>query len=924
LKQAYLLILLSLISLSLLAQDVPKIIGKVTDKNNVPIEPVNIIVRETNQYTTTDKLGLFSIKLNNLSNVKLTLEFTYIGYQTVKKVVEVKNGGNDLGTIILKELNLSLESIDINAKRNYAGSSNSSLIITRSIIEQTPALSLNDLLSQIPNRKMTAPSLQNVQNITLRSTYATTVNNRGTFELNNAFGVAIILDGNAISNNMNMQSYNPGINGAGSSLLSSQASYGLNGSPTTSYSGDYAFGGTDLRQIPADNIESVEIIAGVAPVRYGDLSDGAIVVERQAGRAPGYVRMQIRDNATSYAYSQGFKLSPTGGALNVGVNYVTSYADNRDKLKAYKRINTNAMYSNTYGKDKRFKNTLSFDYGRNLDGLKKDPDDIYATEVRFDSWNVSVANRSSYRLSTNFLKNVSLNLRYAEGHQVSYRQQGRNELYQLVSDATTTGIHEGGYAPGIYKATSLIDGRPVNASAKLDFNGDFTTGGTTHFIGWGLSYDYGLNKGAGQVLDPNQPRALTAVNGSSTTPNRSERYYDFKLAVAQQNFGLYLEDQFNVEVFDRALNFRGGLRYDLQNALPTFSPRINANYAISDLVKIGLAYGLSYKSPGLSQRYPGPTYFEIPLLNSYNGKALESKYLVYVNRFDPDNSHLKSSKSQTLELSTHISIRDFSLSATLFSKNSRNGITTSPQRTFVNLPTYSATPVQGQQPVVTETGSKIYSYTTSLFQNDLTSNNQGLEIILSSPKIKPLSTTFTFSGGIFRTYYFSKSLATKSFDDVSSTRPDFAIQGFYEPTERVSWLSNTRLSSVTHIPKISLIINLTAEFALLEKTVQSATAGVPIGYYTRDGRYLQILDKDFSNADYGHAFVADSELNEANVNKIIPNFHLSLAKEIKNRFRFAFNVYNVFNYQPYYISSTNTYNYPNAAPSFGAEISLKL
>lgn len=925
-KQIYLLTILCAASFFGFAQTVMTISGKVTDQTGYSIPSVNIKIVEIGQYSITNHSGEFKVPLNNISNVSLTVEFSFIGYKKISRIINFDRDNINLGTIVLKELNLSLESIDINAKRNYDGQSNSSLIISRDIIEQTPALSLNDLLNQLPNRKVVAPSLQNVQNITLRSTVAPTTDGRGSFELSNAFGVAIIVDGNAISNNMNMQSYNPGTLGAGNSLMSTGSTYGLNASrASSSYSGDYTFGGTDLRQIPADNIESIEVIAGVAPAKYGDLTDGAVIVERQAGKAPGYLRMQLRDNATSYGYSEGFKLSPRAGAVNIGVNYVSSFADNRDKLKAYKRINANTMYTNTFFKDNRLKNTLSLDYGRNLDGLKSDDDDITKKVTRFDSWTASITNRSSYRLNTNFLKNISLNLRYSEGHQVSYQEQLKNEPFVLISDATSTGIHQGSYESGIYTAASLIDGRPVNASAKLDFNADVKTGSITHFLGFGLSYDYGANKGEGQVLDPNRPRFGTAITTTSLSPNRSERYYDFNIAVPQQNVGLYAEDVFKLKIFDRDLNVRAGIRYDIQNALPSYSPRLNMNYTLNKNIKIGFAYGLAYKSPSLAQRYPGPTYYEIPLLNAFNGNAAESIYLVYVNRYDHEASHVKSAKSQTFEFTSQIKLRDFNLSISLFSKDSRDGISTVSNRNYITLPTYTASLQAGQKPIVTQTDTKSFVFTTQSFANDLRSDNQGLELILNTPQIKQIATSFNLSGGLFRTNYQTNTLSvSSSLEDVAPTRPDYALIAYYEPTKRISYLSNARISSSTHVPKISLIVTFSADFGLLQKTIQSPTAGIPLSYLTRDGRYITITNFDKNNADYGHFYKPTSEINDDNVPAIIPNFHLSLAKEIKKRFRFSFNVYNVFNNQPYYISSGGKYKYPNAAPSFGAEISLKL
>lgn len=915
-----------------MAQTRNVVTGKVVDPQNKPLELVNIKIIETNQYSTTNKSGVFRINSSEINNI-LTFEFSYIGYQKIRVPVAIKAGETDLGNVSLKVLDLSLENIDINAKRNYTGQTNSSLVINRDLIEQTPALSVNDLLNQIPNRKITAPSLQSVQNVNLRAAYAPTTTGKGQFELNNAFGVAIIMDGNTLTNNANMQSYNPGrTGGVGNSFvegsytsLRGSTSPSLNGSPLTTYSGDYTFGGTDLRQIPADNIESIEVIAGVAPAKYGDLTDGAIIIERQAGKSPAYVRMQLRDNATSYGLSKGFELNPKLGAVNVGVNYVNSFQDNRDKLKSYRRINTNAMWSNSFGKTRQLKNTLSFDYGRNLDGIKQDPDDPTSTKTRFDSWNFSVANRSNYRIENGFLKNIGLNIRYSEGHQVSYEEQLVNEAYILYTNAVTTGIHEGTYDTGVYTASSLIDGRPITASANLDFTGRFSTGNIAHNLSFGGEFNYSANKGLGQTIDPNEPRSGTKVASTSLGATSSERYYDYRLAIAQKDIGLYVEDVFTTDFWNNPLNVRVGVRSDIQNGFASLSPRTNINYEVSKNLRFGLAYGMSYKSPGLAQRFPGPTFYEIPLLNAYNGKVNESTYLVYVERYEPSNTAIKPSKSESIELSAQLKIDKFNLSLTAFNKKSRDGITTIQNLQSIELPAYTATINAGAKPTIVQNGTKYYGLNYYTFQNDLSSDNQGFEIILSSPEVKTLKTSFNISGGLFRTSYGSKSNTLISkIATTMPTDPNYAFVGVYEPNNYKAYYSNGRITSSTHIPKLSLVVQFTAEFDLLNKTVNSSNANIPLGYYTRANQYVPITNFNVNNSSYGHLYRTPAELSETNLPKIISNYHLSIAKEIKKRFKFAFNVYNIFNYQPYYITATNSYKFPNNAPTFGAELSLKL
>lgn len=905
------------------AQDHVLISGKVIDVVGKNISRASIKIIETNQFAISNEKGEFKLNAKKHEKAILHIEISYIGYQKLSRIIQPISNIN-LGTLVLKELNLSLEGIEINAKSNFEGSSNSSLMISRDIIEQIPALSLSDLLNQIPNKKTVAPSLQNVQGLTLRSAFSPVNTGRNVYEMSNAFGVAIIVDGNTINNNLNMQSYNPGIYGSSASGSSINiSSYGLNGTPTGTYSGDFAYGGIDLRQIPANQIESIEVIAGVPSAKYGDLSDGAVLVERQAGKSPAQISMQLRDNATSYGFSQGFGLGEKAGNLNVGLNYVNSFADNRDKLKAYNRLNLSTMYTNYFGVQKELKNTISLDYGRNLDGVKRDTDDQNAKMVKFNSWNFSVANRTFYNVNHQFLKNISLNLKLSNGHQVSYTEQLVNNPYILVSDATSTGIHEGSYAAGIYNAQSLIDGRPLGLSAKLDFNSEFNALGINHFLGYGLSYSYGANNGLGQVLDPSRPRTLTAMGGNSSGTNRSERYYDFSLAVPQNDIGFYVEDYFTTRIANRNLNVRAGMRYDIQNNLPSFSPRINVNYEWNKNLRFGLAYGIGYKSPALGQRYPGPTYFEFPVVNAYNGNVKESIYLVYVNRYDPSAKGLKPANSQTIEFSSQYKLKKYHFSFNAFYKNFRNGIGNTRVDQRVTLPTYSYTFREGEQPLLTQTGNKTILANYYKFDNNLASNNQGFDLIFSTPEYKAIATSFNISGGLFRTKNKAENLHYSTFD-ATNTRPDYALIGIYPANRSTSYSSNGRISSTTHLPKISLFIRFVAEFSLLQKTIQAPNAGIPIAYYTNDYRYITIANFDQKDPNYGHLYKPDSELNLDNIPKIIPNFHLSIGKEIKKRFKFSFNVHNVFNYQPYYINSSKNYIYPNQAPTFGAELSLKL
>lgn len=898
--------------------------GRVLAEDGTALPSASIRLRELNQFFTTDHNGTFTMILSNASS--FTLEISYVGYQQQTRRIEQLNTDTVLPIVFLKEVSLRLKDIAVTANRTFEGSSNSSLMITREMIEQTPALSLNDLLNQIPNRAIAAPSLQNVQNINLRASFAPTDDNRGAYQLNNAFGIAIIMDGNNITNNMNMQSYNPGYRGMTNSFVTSPQSFGLSGvDGDGNYSGDYTFGGTDLRQIPPDNIESIEVIAGVASAKYGDLTDGAIIIERQAGISKGYFRTQLRDAATIASFSKGFRLSEKAGIMNTSFNYVNSYFDSREKLKAYQRINGNIIWTNYFGKNNRLKNTTIMDYGRNLDGIKRDPDDPNSSKTRFDSRNFSVSDKVTYRVNGRFVKNITANLRYSEGHQYSYREWQVNSAYVLYTTATTTGIHEGTFAPGIYTAQAIVDGRPVTLNGSVDVASEFRTGSINHFLTMGGNYNWGRNKGLGQVSDPSVPRIGAYVSTTSVSKSMGERYYDYTRIVPQRDLGFYAEDVFKTLVADRYLHVRAGGRIDIQNGKISGSPRINTNYELNSNLRIGLAYGLAYKSPGLAMRYPGPSFVEIPLLNAFNGKEAESAALIYVHRYDPTNKNLKPSRSQTIELSSQYHKNGWNISGNVYGKWNTNGISTQLQYQKVELPMYSATYVQGAKPIIKQDSTKLFQIATNVFRNMLKSSNYGAELIIATPKIRAIETSFTLAAGINRTLSGTTvNTWGQRPSSAANTIPDYALSGLFPPRKEYTTYSNGRITSVTHIPKISLIIQFIAEATLISKTYTEARSGIPVAYMTNsyDIIYIDKFDKD--DPKYGYLYLPETDRISNRAPGPIMNFHMSVGKEIRKRFKFAFNVYNVFNYQPYYINNANSYQFPNSAPTFGAELSVKI
>jgi len=146
--------------------------GIVLDKEKRPVPYANIKIISTNSELRTDKEGRFTINFDGKSPERVPLRITFIGKKTVEGEF-ILSGGDQLAPIYMEDLSLALDEISVQAKQTEARS-NSSYIIDRDLIERYPSLSLNDLLNLLPNRRMAAPSLQELQNVTLRGAFEKT------------------------------------------------------------------------------------------------------------------------------------------------------------------------------------------------------------------------------------------------------------------------------------------------------------------------------------------------------------------------------------------------------------------------------------------------------------------------------------------------------------------------------------------------------------------------------------------------------------------------------------------------------------------------------------------------------------------------------------------------------------------------------
>ena len=897
LRLPLLFVLLLPVCLSSFAQT-SEVRGRVVDANLKPVEFATVLLQNLNRSTFTDSAGYFFFRLaRQYASPEINLKIAVIGKKTIEKTVQVSDA---VSVFILEDESLTLAEVEINQVRKKQ-QSNSSIVFDRPALDQIQAFSLADVLNNLPGKKTLAPNLQSPQTITLR-TEAT-----GLQAMNNSFGTAIIVDDIQLSNNANMQNRSVGKFGVSGSEIGSQK-YGTFDTP---------FSGLDIRDIPVDNIESIEVITGVASAKYGDLTSGAVIINRQAGKSPYQFSTRINGASTNLSLSKGYILGKKWGALNMSVNYLSSLDDPSDLTKKYTRVNSNAMWTSYLFKN--FKNTLSVDYSSRFDDVRLDPDDDLLLKSFAKSRSYSISNRSSLNLKGNIAKRLDMSVGYSNAYSETYSQRRFNNSPLAIADKdTTNAIYEGYLIPGQYTSVEHIKGNPVNINGNISLANEVYTGKVLHQLSIGANIYYARNHGQGIIVDPTVPRW-------ANRNYQNERPYSYESLPDIFNYGLYLQDNFKLKILHKDLTFNPGLRYDVQNGQANLQPRLNMSYTVNNKIELNAAYGISTKGPSLAHRYPSPVYVDIPIKSVSNGSVNESLALFYTDRILPDNGYLKSSQSNQLELGIRISEKYFSTSFFGYYKKDKDGFSTKENFKVYTLPEYTITTLTGGKPIATPNGNYFTRIATvNTVGNSTNSDNYGLEWSISSKKIKAIETSITLNNSINYSYFKLSEESMRQTNQAMIDAGKKAWIAIYAPTELVNWNLMSKVSTATHIPQLGFVINLLADISWMTRQKTNQATNRPIAWMDKDLNRYEIPVFDPQNEDYGHLEDKSNSDSEVSIPFPVANLSIRIAKEIRKKIRLSINANNFLNVKTrYYNPITQSVQTLSVPTSVGAELSIK-
>ena len=280
-----------------------KVSGHVIDEHTLqPLSYAIVKVSNLDLWATTDANGTFVIE--NIPQGPTSIEVRTLGYVTRTVQFNI-NRNTDLKNIRLKEENLSIPGVEVTArKKSTIGTTTYS--IDRNTLDHSQALSLNDIMALLPGGQTVNSTLTDDSRMALRSASG----ERG----NAAFGTAIEIDGMRLNNNASM-------------------------SETQSAS---------TRSISTSNIESIEVIAGIPGVEYGDISNGVVKVNTRRGHTPWIMEASMNPYTRQVALSKGMALAQNAGTLNFSLEHARSFTDIASPHTAYSRNIMSVTYNNVF------------------------------------------------------------------------------------------------------------------------------------------------------------------------------------------------------------------------------------------------------------------------------------------------------------------------------------------------------------------------------------------------------------------------------------------------------------------------------------------------------------------------------------------------------------------------------------------------
>lgn len=850
----------------------------ILDKTGEPLSGATMQLVQSGLWGISGKDG--EVEIRNVPRLPVAYKVSMLGYKDVEG--EICLDGKDNVRILMEEESLSMREVVVVAQAGQGGESTTS-IIGRQALDHLQATSLKDILQLLPGGvSMKNPSLTSPGQFKVRTLAS---------DDNATFGAAIIINGMPVSTNANMNT------GLGLSSISSGNS------------------GADLRSIATDDIESVEIIRGVASAEYGDVSSGVMIVNKRIGVSDLNMKARIMPGIMQLHAGKGFDIK-SAGSLNISADYARGTSDPRFLTDKYNRGILSLAHRKTL-LDKTWTLTTNIDLSYTGEWKGADPDEPEAMKKFFSS-----RDAFSLRLSHNGMlkldKALARTLKYDVALSLSSDRIFNDRLVSVGSgailDATKDGMYEGTPYPSSYETLSGTKSNPVMYWAKFSDLFYLNVGNMSNRFNVGTEWKIEGNRGIGQYDKTLKFKAFAQ--------DRIRRFCDIPY---MNQISAYVEDNVVLTFGERRYpNITGqvGVRWTVvqpwrNERMMALSPRLNIAVNPVRYLSLRLGYGISEKVPSLQDLYPSPDYYDFYNMSVSDGQ--KSYYLYSTRVFDNKPVSIKTMRGTKYELGFDVRLDNgMSFSVVGYHEKVSRGFgpDNSEWKTLV-FDVWNAADVTftGQKPIYDQPNpSRRDTVLYNLIRpgNPKSRRNRGIEFDFNFGKINATNTSFYLSGAWSETRSSSSNLGYKL--PVGEARNYGPVYVVY-PESSYSFSENRRFSAtlrvVQHIPAIRFIVSASAQCILYEYDHEVSSGTRPLGYIY-GSEYIKFTEDQLDDIEFNfHGYMLKDQIFDTRISNVpvtwpaIWCLDMRVTKEIGDKAGFSFYANNVLFSQPWQSNSVS-------------------
>jgi hypothetical protein len=819
------------------AQQFP-VTGRVLDAETaMPIAGVRVALEGQATTVLSDSLGRF--QLPAVAAGPWVLRAEMIGYADAR--TQILMGATFREQLILMVRNpLRMPEIVVSADPHgrARGELGTASVIGREAIRHQTATSLAGVLELVPGTPLQAPGLDNVQQVQLRTapvaagTAGVTSTDFGSVA---SFATVVILDGVPLSNNANVQTLGP------------RGELGLRGT---------GGGGIDLRRIPATVLDRVEVIRGVPSVRYGDVAQGVIVVDTRAGGFGAELTGRFDGTSWESAAAAGHEFG-RGHATSLTVNLARTPTSPGITNAFARRATLQFAHGATTARAGGWRFDTRADSYQLQHDDPEDPDVLPGRASAMNDQGMRLSHRArSTGEEGGWLMTGSLQL----GQQTSFIMAPRLRNAMPFTDRLEPGVAEGRFIIGQYIARADVDGRPRNVYSRLERTLRRSGLGVQHELTFGVELRREWNAGAGYQFDMEFPPQVTftGVQGFDR-PRRADSIQPLASSSG------YAGDRITGSVAGMAYDVQAGVRADVLHEGGAWwsaarhvavQPRINAQLAPREWLRLRAGAGRTAKLPGLVHLAPAPQYFDVVNVNWYPPDPAERLAVLTTFILDPTNPELRQAVGRKLEAGIELGWRrDAALSIVAFDDVIRGGFAFDRIPEAILRHRYqltNATPGSGSPPVWHEPPIATDTIPVMLQRpmNNTDLASRGVEFTAVFPQV--LRTALNVSGAFIESRLSTVGIETNVLFTDMQLGSGSRRAPFWDVADRTGKRGIVTYNLTHHQPELGFIITAVVQHTMVEQRQRLGRADslAFAGFITTSGEVVRVPEEARAEPQY--------------------------------------------------------------------------